>query len=113
MAGDLAYDALMRGNDILTNFAHVGSMNDMTSMLVTAIVKSALVLFAANEIRGLVLAGPVLYAMYEAGGTVMAIWIGFCTLAGIALSVAVPLFFAKNARKLWAAFARQKPAVNT
>ena len=27
-----------------------------------------------------VLAAPVLYAMYEAGGTAMAIWIGFCQI---------------------------------
>ena len=53
-------------------------------------------LLVANEIRGLILAAPVLYGMYMAGGTAMAIWIGLCSLAGIALSVIVPLFFAKR-----------------
>ncbi|WP_427965175.1 hypothetical protein [Altererythrobacter sp.] len=49
-----------------------------------------------NEVRGAVLAVPVLYGMYQAGGSLMAIWIGFCSLAGIALSVIVPLFAAKK-----------------
>ena len=50
----------------------------------------------ANEVRGLILAGPVLYGMYQAGGTAMAIWLAFCSLAGIALSVFAPLFVARK-----------------
>lgn len=50
----------------------------------------------ANEIRGLVLAVPVLYALWQAGGTAMAIWIAFCSLTGIALSVVVPVFVARR-----------------
>lgn len=61
-------------------------------------LKATAVLLAANEIRGLLLAGPVLYAMYEAGGTLMALWLGFSSLAGIALSVIVPLFIAKKVK---------------
>jgi len=53
-------------------------------------------LLVANEIRGLILAGPVLYAMYAAGGTLMAIWIGVCSLAGIALSIIGPLFVGRK-----------------
>jgi len=34
--------------------------------------------------------------MYEAGGTVMAVWLGVCSLAGIALSVMVPMFIARK-----------------
>jgi sensor c-di-GMP phosphodiesterase-like protein len=30
--------------------------------------------------------------MYQAGGTLLAIWLGFCSLGGIALSVLVPIF---------------------
>jgi len=45
-----------------------------------------------NELRGIVLAVPVLWGMYQAGGTLMALWLGFCSLAGIALSVIVPAF---------------------
>lgn len=51
-----------------------------------------------NEVRGVILAVPVLYAMYEAGGTAMAIWLGFCSLAGIALSVIVPIIAAKKVK---------------
>jgi len=53
-------------------------------------------LLVANEIRGFILAGPVLYGLYQAGGTAMAIWLAFCSLAGIALSVFVPLLIARK-----------------
>ena len=59
-------------------------------------VKAGLAALVANEIRGLILAGPVLYAMYQAGGTAMAIWLAFCSLAGIAISVFAPLFVARK-----------------
>jgi hypothetical protein len=49
-----------------------------------------------NEIRGLVLAAPVLWAMYQSGGTFAALWVGFCALAGIALSVIVPALIARK-----------------
>jgi len=52
-----------------------------------------------NEVRGVILAVPVLYAMYQSGGTAMAIWLGFCSLAGIALSVIVPLFAARKVQR--------------
>ena len=64
--------------------------------IVRLLVKAGLAALVANEVRGLILAGPVLYAMYEAGGTAMAIWLGFCSLAGIALSVIAPLFLARK-----------------
>lgn len=64
--------------------------------IVRLLVKAGLAALVANEVRGIVLAGPVLYAMYQAGGTAMAIWLGFCSLAGIALSVIVPLFVARK-----------------
>jgi hypothetical protein len=70
------------------------------SYLGNVLVKSVLLLVVTNEVRGVILAGPVLYAMYQAGGTLMAIWLGFCSLAGIALSVAVPLVAAKHLRPL-------------
>ena len=68
----------------------------MLSIWAGLLVKAGIALLVANEIRGLVLAAPVLYAMYQAGGTLMALWIGFCSLAGIALSVVVPLFLARR-----------------
>ena len=64
--------------------------------IVRLLVKAGLAALVANEVRGLILAGPVLYGMYEAGGTAMAIWLGFCSLAGIVLSVVAPLFVAKK-----------------
>jgi hypothetical protein len=60
------------------------------------LLKTAVALLVANEIRGLALAAPVLYAMYAAGGTLMAIWVGVCSLAGIALTVGVPLFVGRK-----------------
>ena len=64
--------------------------------IVRLLVKAGLAALFANEVRGIILAGPVLYAMYEAGGTAMAIWLGFCSLAGIALSVIAPFLVARK-----------------
>ncbi|NVE94385.1 hypothetical protein [Altererythrobacter lutimaris] len=61
-------------------------------------MKVGFVALIFNEVRGVILAVPVLYAMYQSGGTAMAIWLGFCSLAGIALSVIVPLFAAKKVK---------------
>ena len=55
----------------------------------------------ANEVRGAALAVPVLWAMYESGGTWMAIWLGICSLAGIAISVCAPWFAYRFARRRW------------
>jgi hypothetical protein len=63
---------------------------------ISLFVKAGVALLFANELRGLILAGPVLYGMYAAGGTLMAMWIAVCSLAGIALSITVPLFVAKK-----------------
>ncbi len=64
--------------------------------IVRLVVKAGLGLLVANEVRGLILAGPVLYGMYQAGGTAMAVWVAFCSLAGIAISVFAPLFLARK-----------------
>jgi hypothetical protein len=66
------------------------------STLVGLLAKAGLAMLLANEVRGLVLAAPVLYGMYQAGGTLMAIWLGICSLAGIALTVVGPLFVARK-----------------
>jgi len=63
---------------------------------ISLLVKAGVALLVANELRGLALAAPVLYGMYAAGGTLMAIWIAVCSLAGIALSILGPLFVAKK-----------------
>lgn len=64
--------------------------------IVRLLARAGLALLVANEVRGLILAGPVLFAMYETGGTAMAMWMAFCSLAGIALSVFGPLFVARK-----------------
>ncbi len=66
------------------------------STLIAMLLKASLGLFVVNEIRGFVLAAPVLYAMYAAGGTLMAIWIGICSLAGIVLSILAPVFVGRK-----------------
>lgn len=74
-------------------------MSATLSTLLAAFLKIGWVALIFNEVRGAVLAVPVLYGMYQAGGSWMALWIGFCSLAGIALSVIVPLFAAKKIQK--------------
>lgn len=52
-----------------------------------------------NEVRGLILAAPVLYGMFAYGNTAMQIWVGICILGGIALSVIVPAWAYRKAEK--------------
>lgn len=66
-------------------------MKGKLSALAKIAIRAGLALLIANEARGVILAGPVLYGMYQAGGTAMAIWLGFCSLAGILLSVVGPV----------------------
>jgi hypothetical protein len=75
-------------------------MVGLVSALTRLLLKVGLVAFVANEVRGVVLAGPVLFAMYEAGGTWMAMWLGFCALAGIAISVVAPVWIARRLKLL-------------
>jgi hypothetical protein len=71
-------------------------MSEFLSILGALLVKAGIVALVFNEVRGFVLAAPVLYGMYAAGGTWKALWLGFCSLAGIALSVLAPLFVARK-----------------
>ena len=71
-------------------------MSTILAQFADLLLKSALVAFVFNELRGAVLAVPVLYGLYQAGGTLMAIWLGVCSLGGIALSVLVPIFIDKR-----------------
>ena len=75
-------------------------MAELFSTLTALLVKVGIVALVANEVRGVVLAAPVLYGMYHAGGTAMALWLGVCALSGIALSVVVPVFVAKKLKLL-------------
>jgi hypothetical protein len=71
-------------------------MAEVHSTPIRLLARAGFALLLANEIRGLILAAPVIFGMYQAGGTVMAIWLGFCSLAGIALSVFGPLLVARK-----------------
>jgi len=70
-------------------------MSELISTITGLAVKGGIAVLLANEVRGFILAAPVLYGMYAAGGTAMAIWLGFCSLAGIMISI-TPLFVAKR-----------------
>ena len=85
----------MSFNGFLTLAPHKGPMGGSTNWI-SLFVKAGVALLVANELRGFVLAAPVLYGMYAAGGTLMAMWIAVCSLAGIALSIMGPLFVAKK-----------------
>lgn len=61
-----------------------------------ALVRVGIGALLINEIRGAILAVPVIYGMFVTGGTWMALWLGFCSLVGIALSVAVPVLIARK-----------------
>lgn len=71
-------------------------MSGLLTHLLDLGLKFGGLLLVANEIRGLILTAPVFYAMYQAGGTLAAIWLGICGLGGVALSVIVPLFAARR-----------------
>jgi hypothetical protein len=78
-------------------------MSGSLSLLLAALLKVGAALIVVNEVRGLIMTAPVFYGIYQAGGSLMAIWLGFCSLAGIALSVIVPLFAAARLKKMTAA----------
>ena len=62
-------------------------MSATLSTLLASLLKVGWLAIIFNEVRGVILAVPVLYGMYQAGGSAMAIWLGICSLGGIALSV--------------------------
>ena len=72
-------------------------MSATLHLILSALLKIGAVAFILNEVRGLVLAAPVLYGLYISGGTPMAIYIAACSLGGIALSVIVPIIVVKKA----------------
>ena len=71
-------------------------MNATLGFLIQFFAKASIFALVINEVRGLILAVPVLYTLYISGGTLMAIWLAFCSLAGIAMSVVGPMIVAKH-----------------
>ena len=69
------------------------------SILLDLLLKVAGVAIVANEVRGVILAGPVLYGLYLSGGTWMALYLAACSLGGIALSVFAPIFMLRFVRR--------------
>lgn len=69
------------------------------SSIVDVVLKLGVIGLIFNEVRGIILAAPVLYGIYEAGGTWTAIWLGASALGGIALSVIIPIFAAQRLKK--------------
>lgn len=69
------------------------------SSILDVVLKLGVIGLVFNEVRGIILAAPVLYGVYEAGGTWTAIWLGASALGGIALSVIVPIFAARRLKK--------------
>ena len=85
-------------------------MSTSLHILLAALLKVGAVAMIFNEVRGLVLAAPVLYGMWSSGGSAMAIWLGICALGGIALSVIVPMFAYKKLDNFMKAKAEPQPA---
>jgi hypothetical protein len=85
---------------LVTALCYTAPMTGVSSLLSIA-GSAAFAAHVINEIRGAALAVPVLWAMYESGGTWMAIWIGICSLAGIALSIFAPWFAYRFAKRRW------------
>ena len=79
-------------------------------MLLASLLKVGAIAMIFNEVRGLVLAAPVIYGMWSNGGSAMAIWLGICALGGIALSVIVPMFAYKKLDKFVKSKAVAQPA---
>ena len=71
-------------------------MSGLLTYLLEMGLRLGTILIVANEVRGLILTAPVFYGIYQAGGTLAALWLGVCSLGGIALSVIVPLFAARR-----------------
>jgi hypothetical protein len=68
--------------------------------LTSVLLKAGLAALVLNEVRGVILTVPILIAMYQSGGTLMAVWLGLCSLGGIVLSVVVPMFLARKLRTI-------------
>ncbi|MXO61871.1 hypothetical protein [Qipengyuania oceanensis] len=63
------------------------------------LLKFGAVLLILNEIRGFVMAAPIVWSLYQHGGSAMTWFITMCMLAGIAFSVIVPLMLAAWAKE--------------
>jgi hypothetical protein len=74
-------------------------MTEPIASLFGLLLRAGVVMYVLNEIRGLILVAPVMYGIYLAGGTLAAIWIGFCSLVGIAVSAFLPFLVVRKVRR--------------
>ncbi|WP_057882923.1 hypothetical protein [Tsuneonella troitsensis] len=70
------------------------------SSLLGHLLRAGGFLLVLNEIRGLVMAGPVLWALVQAGCTLAAVYAAVCSLLGILASVLIPLFGLRKLDKM-------------
>ncbi|MFN2100492.1 hypothetical protein [Altererythrobacter sp. MF3-039] len=69
------------------------------SAIASLLLKFGLALVVLNEIRGIIMAAPLIWGLYTAGGSAWDWFITLCLLAGIAVSVIVPLMLAAWAKE--------------
>ncbi|MCT2559393.1 hypothetical protein N0B51_10425 [Tsuneonella sp. YG55] len=86
-------------------------MTSSLAFFLNGFIKVGAFALVMNEVRGLILAGPVIYAIYQSGGTLTAIWLGVSSLGGIALSVIVPVVAAGKLKKLVNTRLARKPGL--
>ena len=67
--------------------------------LISLLLKFGAALLVANEIRGVVMAAPLIWKLYDAGGSRWDLFITLCMLCGIAVSLVVPLMLAAWAKE--------------
>lgn len=75
-------------------------MSETLSIALALLLKIGGAFMLVNEVRGIVLAAPVFYGLYVSGGTLMAIWLAICSLAGIVASVLIPLWVARKLKHM-------------
>jgi hypothetical protein len=74
-------------------------MTTTLSSILGVLMKTGFLLVILNEVRGIILAAPVIYGLWLSGGTLMAWYLAFCSLAGILLSVLLPIYAANTAKR--------------
>lgn len=71
-------------------------MNEVLATVPAFLAKTGVFLVIANEVRGLIMAGPLFYTLLESGGSRVAVVVGISYLLGLLLSVVLPLFLLRK-----------------
>ena len=67
--------------------------------ILSLLLKFGAALLVANEIRGVIMAAPLIWKLYDFGGSQWDLFITLCMLCGIALSMIIPLMLAAWAKE--------------